>query len=311
MPWSLSGGVSPFRFLICSGSVIAAVMLTLPPGADGQDFIGKRQFPDQLVVREAFVESTLTVPSVLHIRDGNPGEQQTFLTGELKLRLTPNLGVGVAGTLALLEADDGGHTTGFEDLEIGVTYQVFKSEARETLVSLALGWVVGGTGARSVGAERASVFTPGVLFAQGFGALPEAMTWLRPLAVNGEIGMSVATDPLANGSQTAGRLGVVIEYSLPYLEEYLRRPQLPPPLNRLFPIVELELDRPFDGPRRGKVTGTVNPGFLWVGEVVQVGVEAAVPINSRTGTSPGIRALLRVSLDEIAPWLGRPLFGAP
>ena len=84
---------------------------------------------------------------------------------------------------------------------------------------------------------------------------------------------------------------------------------LPPPVNRVFPLVEVDLQTPLDRGAAGKTTGTVNPGVVWAGQSVQVGVEAVFPINDRTGRAVGVRAFLRIDLERIVPVLGQPLFG--
>jgi hypothetical protein len=59
------------------------------------------------------------------------------------------------------------------------------------------------------------------------------------------------------------------------------------------------------------ITGTVNPGVIWVGSYYQVGVEAIVPINRSSGTSIGAIAQLHLYLDDIFPnTIGQPLFGS-
>jgi hypothetical protein len=104
--------------------------------------------------------------------------------------------------------------------------------------------------------------------------------------------------------------GLVVEYSVPYLQAHVRDVNLPPVINRIFPLVELDLQTAFDRGGRGATTGTVNPGFVWAAQSIQIGIEAVCPINDRTGKTTGVRAVFRVDLDEILPGLGRPLFGA-
>jgi hypothetical protein len=59
------------------------------------------------------------------------------------------------------------------------------------------------------------------------------------------------------------------------------------------------------------ITGTINPGVIWVGNYYQVGVEAIVPVNRASGTSIGAIAQLHLYLDDIFPrGIGRPLLGA-
>jgi hypothetical protein len=99
--------------------------------------------------------------------------------------------------------------------------------------------------------------------------------------------------------------GTAIEYSLPYLQQFVKDIGIPSAAGRIFPIVELLFSTPLDG---GKTTGTVNPGIMWAGNYIEVGVEAVIPINQATGKNVGVRALLHFFLDDISPSVFRPIF---
>ena len=59
-------------------------------------------------------------------------------------------------------------------------------------------------------------------------------------------------------------------------------------------------------------TGTVNPGFIWVANTFQLGVEALILINRQSGTNVGVIAQLHLYLDDIDPHgIGKPIFGNP
>jgi hypothetical protein len=105
-------------------------------------------------------------------------------------------------------------------------------------------------------------------------------------------------------------LGFAVEYSLIYLQEQVRDIGLRAPFDRLIPLVEISLSDPLDRGQSGLITGTVNPGIIWSGKYFQVGAEAVIPINSRTGNDVGFIAQLHFYLDDLFPHsIGRPLFG--
>ncbi|HWH90301.1 MAG TPA: hypothetical protein VNV64_00770, partial [Candidatus Binatia bacterium] len=82
------------------------------------------------------------------------------------------------------------------------------------------------------------------------------------------------------------------------------------PFDRLIPLVEFALQTPLNRGEQGQTTGTINPGIIWAGKYFQVGVEAVVPINERTGNNVGVIAQLHFFVDDLFPHsLGRPLFG--
>jgi len=278
------------RFVIAL--YLAAVGALIPGPAGAHGLAGKRFFPATLAVDDPFVADELSFPSILYTKnpstDDSHAARETQIGGELSKRLTPNLGVSLGGRLIHLDPDSGPATTGFDNLEVGLKYQLFTNDTHETIVSVGLGWEVGGTGRRTVGAESFDVVAPALSFGKGFGDLPDAVSFLRPLAVTGLLG----------------------EYSLPYLQSFVRDVGLPVPLNRLVPVVEVSVDQPLDRGQSGKTTGTVNPGIIWVGRAFQIGLEAVVPINARSGTNVGIRAQLHFYFDDIFPkTLGRPIFG--
>jgi len=81
------------------------------------------------------------------------------------------------------------------------------------------------------------------------------------------------------------------------------------PWNRLIAIVEFPMWTPLNRGARGETTGTVNPGILWAGKSIQLGVEAVIPVNRRTGDHVGVLGQVHFYLDDIFPGsLGRPLF---
>jgi hypothetical protein len=105
--------------------------------------------------------------------------------------------------------------------------------------------------------------------------------------------------------------GFALEYSVIYLQSQVQDMHLHAPFDRLIPLVEFALETPLNRRARGQTTGTVNPGIIWAGKYCQVGVEAVVPMNERTGNNIGVIAQLHFYLDDLFPHsLGRPLFGA-
>jgi hypothetical protein len=81
------------------------------------------------------------------------------------------------------------------------------------------------------------------------------------------------------------------------------------PFDRLVPLVEFSFDSPVDRGQGGLVTGTINPGILWSGKSFQLGIEAVIPMNERTGNNVGIIAQMHFYLDDLLPNIFRPIFG--
>src|SRR5439155_7221554 len=158
--------------------------------------------------------------------------------------------------------------TGFGNLELSGKYQLLKNEAHEVIVSLGLGVEVGGTGSRSVGADSFSTWAPGIFFGKGFGDLPEALRFLKPLALTGVAGIAIPTSASTRSVTVNERTGeseieikrnpdvlewgFALEYSVIYLQSQVQDLQLPAPIDRLIPLVEFALETPLNRGTEGE-----------------------------------------------------------
>ncbi len=313
-----------------SAAVVAALVLGVWPAlAAAHGLAGKRFFPSTLTIDDPFVSDELSLPTFFHIKQpgdsGTPPGQVTSLSGEFSKRIFPDLGLTLAGDWNLLDPASNGKTeSGTGNLEMTLKYQFFTSAAHETILSAAFGWEAGGTGRKKIGAESFDVFKPALLFGKGLGDLPDQLAWMKPFAVTGLV---EGVLPTRSGNKTFslnddGDLDIEIEknpnvlhwgfavmYSLPYLQSFVKDVGLPAIIRQLIPIVEIDINNPLDRGFAGKTTGTVNPGIIWAGKYFQLGLEAVVPINERTGKNVGIRGQVHFFIDDIFPnTLGKPLF---
>jgi hypothetical protein len=264
---------------------------------------GRRFFPATLAIEDPFVADELALPSVSTIK--TPEGRETSIGGELAKSITPNLGVSVGAEYLILDPSEPEEpsTDGFANPEVGAKYTIFRSDVHESIVSLAFDWEIGGVGQEAVGASSSSSIAPSLLFGQGLGDLPDALSYLRPLAITGVFGAEI---PFSDDDATALTYGIAIEYSLRYLQNVVRDVGLPRVVSQISPIVELVFETPLEGEEKWKTTGTVNPGLIWAGKHVEVGVEAIIPIHPRTGKDVGVRALLHFFLDDLWPAVFHP-----
>ncbi len=304
-----------------SVSILLAMLLGLSAAVEAHGLIGKRFFPATLAIDDPFVADELSLPTISHIKTpaegDSPATRETDISAEFSKRLSPDLGFSLAGTLKILDPDaPASSVSGFDNMEVSVKYVFWKSPEHETLLSLGLDWDVGGTGSKKVGAESFDTVTPVLFFGRGLGDLPDAVELLKPLAVTGTFGVAI---PTRNSTTTVtvgdtgdveverevhpnvATWGFTVQYSLQYLQSFVRDIGLPRPLSRLIPIVEVAMETPLDGPDAGRTTGTVNPGIIWWGRYFQIGLEAQIPVNDRTGKNVGILGQLHFYLDDIAP----------
>jgi len=287
--------------------------LLLPGVCSAHGVIGERFFPESLVVLDPFPSDEMDLLAFSRRKD-NESLFDSFGAGVSK-RLTPNLSLGIDGAYDRVRPNDGTQTMyGFENVAIDLKYSIVQIPEHEFIATTALTWEAGGTGARGVGSGPHSSITPQLLFGWGMGDLPDALKYLKPLAVTGQIGLTASIgNRSAFAADTADTLsyGVVLEYSLLYLQSYVKDVGIPWPLGRLFPVVEFNFQTVLNGPDAGRTLALANPGIIWAGRSYEIGVEAAVPLNGNTGRSAGVQALVHLFLDDIFPdTYGRFFFGA-
>ena len=316
--------------LLVAGCLCVMTLTAGATTASAHGLAGKRFFPATLAVDDPFVSDELSLPLFSHIKEPASGEEpatvRTEITGEFSKRITPNLGLSLGGTLLHLNPDEGSSPTGWDNMDVALRYQFFKSDVHETIMSLVLGWEVGGTGQKKVRADSFDTVNPAILFGKGFGDLPDAVWVLKPFAVTGSFGARIPTRQVNRKftvDEDTGEVGiekernpnvfewgVVFEYSLPYLQSFVKDVGLPKPFSQMILVTELSYNNPLDRGKGGKTTGTVNPGVIWAGKYFQIGLEAIVPVNERTGKNVGVRGVLPFFLDDLFPnSLGRPIFG--
>jgi hypothetical protein len=314
--------LSLFFLLICAVCEFGAM-----GRAFGHGFAGARFFPATLSTDDPFVSDELSLPTVSTIRTpGDGGTRETDISVDISKRITPDFAIEIGDSFAVLNPHEGRAANGFSNLELGGKYQLLKNGEHEAIASIGLGVEVGGTGGRSVGADSFSTWTPGFFFGKGFGDLPVAVRFLKPFAITGQVGIAIPTSASTRSvtvdAQTGEQeidverhpdvleWGFALEYSLIYLQSQVQDIGLRAPFDRLIPLVEFALETPLNRGEEGQTTGTINPGIIWAGKYFQVGVEAVVPINERTGNNVGVIAQLHFFVDDLFPHsLGRPLFG--
>ena len=315
-PGTMPGPI-PLILLAASSCLVA----TDPALAHG--FAGKRFFPATLVTDDPFVADELSLPTISYGKQSASGDspaiRETDFSIDVSKRVTENLGIGFGATYKQLRPDEGDTQRGFDNLAASIKYKFYQNDEHETLLSAGIDWDIGGSGSKRVGAESFSTITPTLFFGRGFGDLPADMKYLRPLAVTGLVGIGI---PSRASSTTVGddgdvsierhphtlKWGFAVEYSVPYLQSFVQDVGLREPFNRMIPVVEFAMSTALDRGASG-TTGTVNPGIIWAGQYVQLAVEAAIPINSRSGSHVGWIAQLHFFIDDLFPnTIGRPIF---
>lgn len=317
---------------LCAGLSGLAVALVPIGESAAHEIVGNRVFPVTLGIDDPGVNDEMSLPTFDSFKTGdNPSFKQRDISGEFSKRITEAFAVSFAPTYSHL-SPPGGVTgmgaSGFQNFETTFKYRVFKNPEHEFVLSAGLSVEWGGTGAKSLGADPFNTYTPTVYFGKGFGDLPDTLSWVRPVALTGQVGYSIpgrnastafGVDP-DTGSPTVDtefnprvlNWGATIQYSMPYLKSAVVDLGLPDFINHLIPLVEAVMQTPVGNTFTSgtATTGTINPGVIWIGNTFQVGIEALIPINRQSGTNVGVIAQLHFFLDNIDPHgIGKPIFG--
>ena len=304
-----------------------AVLFVTLETASAHGFAGSRFFPATLSTDDPFVNDELSLPTVSSIVSPDErGTRDTEISVDIAKRITPNFGVEVGETFINLRPPRERSVSGFGNLELGAKYEFFENDEHETIVSVGSDVEIGGTGSKEVGADSFTTWTPALFFGKGFGDLPIELSFLKPLALTGLIGVAIPTSASTRtvtlNKATGEReieierhanvleWGFALEYSVIYLQEQVKDIGLRAPFDRLIPLIEFPFETPLNRGQEGQTTGTTNPGLIWSGKYFQIGAEAVIPVNSRTGSDVGFIAQLHFYLDDLFPRsLGRPLLG--
>jgi hypothetical protein len=317
---------------MCAGLSGLAFMLIPLGQSAAHEIVGNRFFPATLGIDDPGVNDELALPTISSFKTGDdPSFRQLDFSGEFSKRITEAFAIAVGSTYSRLSPPGGPTGTGangFQNLETTFKYRVLKDPAHEFVMSVGLSIEWGGTGASSVGADPFNAYTPTVYFGKGLGDLPDTFSWVRPVAITGQVGYAI---PGRNSTTTFGvdpdsgvatadtefhprvlNWGGTIQYSMPYLKSAVIDLGLPDFVDHLIPLVEANLQTPVANTFTSgtRTTGTINPGVIWVGTTFQFGVEALIPINRQSGTNLGVIAQLHFYLDDIDPrGIGKPIFG--
>ncbi len=307
------------RLAHCSAIPIAALLAAgiEPAGAHG--FAGDRFFPATLQTDDPFVADEMSLPTLTRNPTDATGNQSYSVETDIAKRLTPSFGLTAAYQWNYFQPQGAAPMHGFGSLTTGAQYQLFIDAPHEFMALAGLNVTWAHTGAvNQGGADDHTTLEPGVDFGKGFGDLPDALTWLRPFAITGNLSVDFPTRVNSAGAlnQNLFNAGFAIEYSLEFLQHHVRDVGLKPPFDRMIPLVEITSATPFN---RNTVMGATNamgnataglvaPGVIWAGQYFQIGAEALVPYGQGQGHGLGAVLQFHLFLDDLFPnSIGRPL----
>lgn len=280
-------------------TTVALPLIGTPP-ARGHAIAGQRLFPSTLTFDDPGIGAELPlVFSQIRI----DGVEQSDLGIAVAKPITPGFSL-TAGT-DYFGATGGGFPAvhGWNNFKLGGDWQVYLNPTTESIGSFEISRTLTHTGSRAVRANY-STWSTQFNFGQGFGFAHA--NWLRPFAITGAIGADLPGD--ANVPRMLN-WDLSLQYSIPYLQNFVKYVGIGAPFNKMIPIIEFPMQTCLDRGCHGQTTGYADPGVAWVGHYFQWAIEAQIPINRRTGNSVGVLFEFDFYLDDLAPHgFGAPLF---
>jgi len=308
-----------------AGVSLAAVLLLATGRAVAHGIVGKRLFIEPLVTEDASPKNEFDFP-VLEVIQGPEGHHVTF-NYSLEKKVLPRFSVDFEHSFGWFTPGLPGAPSRFGagNIGLGVKYALYKNPAHEFIVSGKFG-IEMPTGDTSIGADPFTTLSPELLYGKGFGDLPSGggLRWLRPFAVQGDVALDFPAGgpPAHPGRRTMPRADVVLEYSIPYLNQFVRHANrdyslgdgffrkghsLGEIIGNLFPFSEFNFSAAPVGPAGRRTLGFFRPGVVYVGHYFEVGGAAEFPTNGFTGHSIGGMAIFDLFFDDVFPALGRML----
>src|ERR1700676_5118235 len=233
---------------------LAIVLVPLSQSV-AHEIVGNRFFPATLGIDDPGVNDELSLPTVDSFKTGDvPPVRQRDISGEFSKRITEDFAISFGSTYTFLGPIDrtAAGANGFQNLDTTFKYRVYKNPEHEFVMSVGLSIEWGGTGAESVGAEPFHHYRPNLYFGKGLGDLPDTLSWIRPVAITGQVGYSI---PARNSTTTFGidpdtgnptvdtqfhprvlNWGGPIQYSMPYLKSAVVDLGLPNFIDRFIPL---------------------------------------------------------------------------
>ncbi|MDE2273546.1 MAG: hypothetical protein KGL00_05055, partial [Gammaproteobacteria bacterium] len=262
---------------------------------------GMRLFPSTLSFDDPGIGAELPL-TFSHINVD--GTEQNIFSAAFTKPITPDFSL-VMGTDYQSLVPGGGVPAvhGWDNLSVAGAWQLYENDNSESIGMFLLTDSIAHTGGRAVGSEY-STWTPEFAFGQGLGEV--SANWLKPAAVSGAVSVDIPTNP--NVPRTLN-WDFSLQYSIPYLQDFVKYVGIKAPFNNLIPIIEFPMQTCLDNGCHGQTTGYINPGVIWLGHYFQWGVELQIPINHRTGNSVGILLGFDFYLDDLAPHtIGAPIW---
>ncbi|MBV8397396.1 MAG: hypothetical protein JOZ17_01495 [Acetobacteraceae bacterium] len=271
-----------------------------PSVANAYTAAGDRNFPATLVLPQiAPIDGFWVTPQALPMTSGTPpmNGTQTQLTGTYSKTITERLGIQFEDGFTNFRS-----TNKAQNFDVVLNYEAILNQPHEFVLSFQLDH---NFGSHEKNLPPSPATTLAITFGKGFGDLP--IGYLRPLAITGYAGYSVAEGRRPNAVTT----GFSVQYSIPYLLSKVADIDLPPFLRGMTPLTEFRYISAVGRNYGQKPQVLVAPGISYTqGRGWEAGIEALVPATKAAGRGVGVIAQLVIQLDYLLPnsIVGQPIF---
>jgi hypothetical protein len=315
---------------LAGAALLALLWPAVSHAADSVPYVaGDRLFPATPLTDSPFVADELYL-SLYRLEDpaaeSGPTSMETEFDFGIEKLLAPRLSLELESDYIIDTQPGSKPAIGFDNPELTIKYQFYENDVHELVLSAGVAHEIGGVGAQQIGAEDVGSTTPTLYFGKGMGDLPEALKYLRPLAVTGTLGYqifdSASRSSLVN-DPTGGPpspevdhfpdtfvMGLAVQYSLRYLQGNVEYVGLPSFLTKLTPLVEFAYAKPIGRSFGEPASLIIAPGVIYTYHGVDFGLEAMIPATRESGTHVGFIVSAHIPLALVCPSLcGRPLIG--
>lgn len=261
------------------------VLLLMPAYALAHGIVGDRYFPPTIIVDDPFAANELHAIGGRSANIGmNPPSNVTGNIGVFggSVEVLDGLGVSLDGIYRTPNGNLDNVGSGFDNIYYRVKQEFWTNERREFQLSAGLSGQIANTGTKGV--DGVTTYTPSILFAKGFGDLPDEWAWLKPAAITGVLGYQVPSNHTAS---RAFNWGLTLQYSFMYLNDHVQPTGWNDFANRLIAIVEFPMQTCLTLECKNQVVGSINPGVVWVGNHFNIATELVVPSNANSGKGTG------------------------
>ena len=305
-------------------AALAAGTMPLAQHASAHGFAGDHMFISTLIIDDPNVADEASLPTFSYLpqyaEDGSKVGSYA-LNFEFDKRITENFGFSIAGGHSWLTQPGLKTANGWQNFSVALKYKPYVNAEHEFMLSLGVERDLARSGANgsngaALGNDDSSSTTPRIFFGKGFGDIP--VSWLRPLALTGELGYTIADKrlkidpdslaPVNNGSSDVWSGGLSLQYSIRYLSAQVKDYGLPDFVNKLTPVVELAWSSAANRPTQNSTQYLWGVGLNYTAGSYAFGVEALIPGNRQTGSHIGVVAQFHLYFDDLFPrTLGKPI----